>query len=251
MRTSIARVGMRKIAWLCLLALPAMAWGRLPPIQEPDNAVFSATQVIVVSHQKEDVYMVEETFLGLLKPKEAVNLPDFKLVTFEKMFGDPEPVAMDERTRILLFLRPDEKDAKRMVVSDYGYAFFYRDVEKVGELRDLANKAVTLRRKWEKACAIADPKLRLEALWPFLRLSLYTCHKMTLAELAKINPLPGDYLAEHLATYGPSERAGLMLLSRAIPSDELHAACIADVDAARNTYDTYLKEHHLDRMALP
>src|SRR5205085_2141188 len=116
------------------VAFPVLAWGRPVPNADANDAIFSSTQVILVSHSKDDNYLVEETFFGSLKPKETVSLKGFKVVTWAK-FGDPEPVKTTERMRILLLLRPDEKDSTKLVVTDYGDAFFYRDAEKIGELR--------------------------------------------------------------------------------------------------------------------
>lgn len=233
-------------------ALPSVAsaaLARLPPPQEPDNAVFTATEVIIVSPIKEDSYLVEETALGSLQPKEFVTLPGFKLVTYGKR-GDEQPVTMDEQTRILLFLRPDEKDPKQFVVTDYGHAFFFRDVKQIAELQTMAKAAVALRRRWEKAISIADPAERLEALWPYLKNSSRACATMTIEHLARLNPLPGDYLAERLAKYPASERAGWMLLCRQFPSDKLHAALIVDVVSARRAFDAYLKAHGIERLAM-
>jgi hypothetical protein len=236
------------MACAALLSTPSITGARLPPPQEPDNAVFTATEVLVVSHAKEDTYMVEESWLGSLQVKDSVTLPGFKLVTFGKM-GNEQPVEMNEQTRILLFLRPDEKDPKRLAITDYGYAFFFRDAKQLGELQTMAKDAIALRRRWEKAVSIAEPADRLEALWPYLTGSSRACATLTIEHLAKLNPLPGDYLAERMATYPASERGGWMLLCRQFPSDKLHAAAIADVKSARRAFETYLAAQGLERLA--
>jgi hypothetical protein len=227
---SLASVSGLSSVFCCLLLVglvfgfPIVARAHLPPIQDADDAVFSATQVVLVAHLKDDQYSVVETFLGTLKPGDTVTLPGFKLVTFNKMHGDAQPVKVDERTRILLFLRPDEKDASKLVVTGYGFDYFYRDADKIAELREIANGAIAYKRKWETAIAIQEPQRRVEKLLPYVLKSPPSCWKLTLVELAKLNPLPGDYIAEHLESYPSADRARLMQRSGQLPSARLHAA---------------------------
>ena len=45
--------------------------------------------------------------------------------------------------------------------------------DEVALLRRAAERAVDLRKQWEKSAAISDPKQRVAALWPFLALHTY------------------------------------------------------------------------------
>lgn len=87
-----------------------------------------------------------------------------------------------------------------------------------------AERAVDLRRQWEKAASISDPKQRVAALWPFLSMRTYgvSFFKHTELELQKANPASGEYFAEHFDDMAFNERMSLLLAAGAYGSERLH-----------------------------
>src|SRR5262249_18416229 len=137
----------------------------------------------------------------------AIKLPGFRLYTIQE-YGPELVEPMTPDTRILLFLR-SKKDGWE--VTHYGYCFFWRqEPEKVKELREMADKAVSLRRSWEAARDTPDQQLRVEALWPYLWGQGVSFLQHTERELQKIGSRAGDYIAQQLEAMSHSQRMTIL-----------------------------------------
>jgi hypothetical protein len=232
------------LMWLC----PPMGAKTLEYLQDPNDAIFSATDVVIVASAGGDDFKVEQSLLGSAKDDQTITLPGFKLLQW-KFPEDRVAVPITGGTRILLFLHTDPHDAGKLQIAEDGMGYFYRDVGQVDDLRQLAEKAIAEKKKWDAIVAMKPSMAKVEALWPYVRGSwLSDSRRMTLAELSKMKPLAGDYLADRLPWYKPDERVGMMQLYPQIPSQNLRGAIIADMQGACAAVDVYLAEEQRDNL---
>jgi len=233
------------------LGLGAPSWARLVPVREAREGVFDARKVVIVRHLRDNQYLVESSFLGEARPDEVVEVPDFRLYTIQDL--GPELVdPITEKTHILMFLRPIAAKAGAWEVTAYGYCFFWtQDEEGVGDLKKIATAATALRASWEKARDVADPRARVEALWPFLDLRKYgvSCLHHTEDELARTGAVAGDVLAGLLPKLPDAEFGTMIGCAPRFGGASLHRALRADLDATRARHEAYLRDHGIGRIA--
>jgi len=229
---------------MLMFAIASEAFARLPPMPDGNDAVFTATHVVIVSPGKPHAFIVQRSYLGDLAVGSAIELPTFRLVTWNDM-GLEQPQSLTDSTHILLFLRRDGNSHGVLAIIDYGNAFFFRDLARIDELDAMATRAIDYHRRWQVARDTFDRQGRIRALFPYLLNPAESCHHLTLTELAKLNPDSGDYLAEILPRVSPNECQSLLLDIRQLQSPRSHSAAIAMVDRARAQLSNYLDAHHL------
>jgi len=108
-------------------------------------------------------------------------------------------------------------------------------------LRRAAERAVDLRRQWEKAASISDPKQRVAELWPFLSLHTFgvSFFEHTQSELQKAAPAAGEYFAEHFDEMSHDEKMSLLPGAGTYGSKSLHDKLIKHLDAQQHIYEEY------------
>lgn len=178
MRT-VVRFGLRHcfllaIFYMGLVTLTAFA--RIVPSKDPLNGVLDAQLVVIVRRspvENSKLFTVEEVFLGEAKRGDPIDLGDFKLSIVQES-GPPVVDPISSETAILLFLQKNKDSGTRWEPTYFKESFFWvQRTQEVALLRRAAERAVDLRRKWEKAAIISDPKQRVAALWPFLSMPTY------------------------------------------------------------------------------
>ena len=109
-------------------------------------------------------------------------------------------------------------------------------------LRRAAERAVDLRKQWEKAAGISDRKQRVAALWPFLGLHTYGVSflKHTESELQKAAPAAGEYFADRLDEMTHNERMLLLPKAGAYGSKRLHDKLIKHLNERQDVYEAYV-----------
>ena len=120
--------------------------------------------------------------------------------------------------------------------------FWVQRTEDVALLKRAAERAVNLRRDWEKAAATPDPKLRVAVLWPFLSLPTYGVSFLqhTESELQKAAPSAGEYFADHLDAMTHNERMSLLPEAGAYGSKKLHDKLRRHLDLQQHIYQEYV-----------
>ena len=115
--------------------------------------------------------------------------------------------------------------------------------EDVALLRRAAEPAVDLRKQWEKAANISDPKQRVAALWPFLSLSTYGVSflRHTESELQKAAPAAGGYFADHLDEMSHNELMSLLPEAGAYGSKKLHDKLRDHLELQQHIYEESVK----------
>jgi hypothetical protein len=114
-------------------------------------------------------------------------------------------------------------------------------------LRVMARSALALRTEWLAARDVSDASTRARALWPYLFSHNGSCRKQTEAELHKIGPVAGEYLADLLPSL-PYEQKGMLLrLSGEYRSPRLHAALIADLRQQQNVWAGIMARQHVSK----
>jgi len=264
---------------LLVLCIAAPALAETAPRQDPDDAVFTATEVVIVAPDKPHTFRVERSYRGDLAIGSKIDLPTFELESWG-MWQNRQSETMTADTRILMFLRPDAKNPAAHEITDWGDAFFFRDVAQVDELDEMAKHALGRHKKWQDARDLVDPAERIRALLSFLldiepkrkqQLAacehfqaardprepgnhiralpprffdpVNSCERLTREELAKLTPAPADYVASLLA--GPTPRDCLLVGVCGLRSPKSHAAMIAAVDVARQRVEKYLAAREL------
>jgi hypothetical protein len=229
---------------LLVLLSTASALAALPPTQDPNDAVFTATHIVIVSSENPPTFTVERVYRGNLAVGAKIDLPTFQLFTWGEL-RDKRPHPFTENTRILLFLRPDAKNPAAFEIADYGNAYFFRNVVDIEQLESLAKSARAFHNKWKEARDLSDPDDRVRAMFPYLLHSARNCKRLTLEELVKLNPQSGDYLASVLPTYSLGDCQSLLLDIRQLQSPKAHAAAITAINHARVRFNIYLANHDL------
>src|SRR5262245_20209658 len=224
---------------LLLFLLPVDSSARPVPPRDPREGVLDASLVSIVRLETQDRFEIEEVFLGDQNAGDVIKLPGFKLYTVQGYGPDlVEPMTPD--TRILLFLRSKEDGWE---VTSFGYCFFWRhEMEKVKELRAIAEQTVSLRRDWEAARDTADELLRVEALWPYLWGHGVSFLQHTEKELQKIGPVAGDYIARKFEVMTHSQLMTLMPELGAYGGERSHQALIERLKNRQRRYENLLAE---------
>jgi hypothetical protein len=188
--------------------------------------------------------------LGPKKAGDVIKLPGFRLYTVQER-GPEKVEPITPQTRILLFLKPKEKDPDALEVTSYGYCFFWvHKPGKVSDLRRIAEEAVGLRKSWEKARDIRDERARVEALWPYLWNHGRSFLDHTRKELQKTGAVAGDYIAERLPDLTHGQRMTLLPNLGAYGGERLHAVLIAHLKQQRRLYEAFLAFHGPDGKAI-
>jgi hypothetical protein len=224
---------------LFFFLLCADSSARLVPQRDPREGVLDASLVTIVRPETQDWFRIDEVFLGDQSVGGAIKLPGFRLYTVQE-YGPELVEPMTPDTRILLFLRSKEGGWE---VTHYGYCFFWRhEPEKMKELREMADEAVSLRRSWEAARDTPDEQLRVETLWPYLWGRGVSFLKHTERELQKIGPGAGDYIAQQLEVMTHGQRMTLLPNLGAYGSERSHRALIRHLKSRQQLYDRFLAE---------
>ena len=237
-------------AVLLVLLSARWAFARLVPPRDAKEGVLDATLVVIVSKEGKDVFRTEEVLLGQRKPGDSIRLPGFRLYTIQ-MYGPEKVELITERTRILLFLKPKEKNPDAFEVTSHGYCFFWvHEPEKITDLRRVGNKALELRNSWEKARDIQDERKRVEALWAYLWNHGVSFFRHTQRELQETGTAAGDYIAERLPDMSHGHRMSLLPELGAYGSKQLHTFLIGHLKQQRQIYETFLRKHGFDSKGL-
>lgn len=104
----------------CLLLSSSDSLAKLVPARDYRNGILDAEQVVLVSQESPGSFRVEEAFLGSANSGDSIELPGFRLFTYQRYGPDlVEPITPD--TRILLFLRHKKEMPAAWEPTDFGY----------------------------------------------------------------------------------------------------------------------------------
>jgi hypothetical protein len=227
---------------LILLVLPNTSNAKLIPRRDPRAGVLDANHVVLVKQEVSDQFQIEEVYLGDSKPGDIINLPGFKLFTYQQYGPDiVEPITPD--TRILLFLKHKEEDMSAWEITAYGYCFFWvHSLDKVYDLRKMARDSVALRKSWEVARDQLDERSRVEALWPFLWNNDGYFLRHTEAELKKVGPVAGDYIAQQFDAMTHDQRMELVRELGDYASSYSRQALLKHLKKLQQTHEKFLEQ---------
>jgi hypothetical protein len=155
---------------------------------------------------------------------DSIGLGDFKLSITQES-GPPIVEPINSTTRILLFLQRVKNSPTLWKPTYFEESYFWvQRAEDVALLRRAAERAIDLRKEWERAANIPDPKQRVAALWPFLSMPTYGVSFLqhTQSELQKAAPAAGEYFADHLDEMSHNQRMSLLPEAGAYGSKKLH-----------------------------
>jgi len=226
---------------------------KLIPRRDPLDGALDATLIVIVNQQSPGLFEVQEVFLGYAVRGQVLSMPDFKLIvedTSAPIFGVERIEPIYDGTRILVFLKPagktpgdaNLKSSPNWAVAGFGNCYFWsHDPRKLDSLRSMAASALTLRRSWESARDIPDERQRAEALWPFLWSHNSTCYRRTEAELEKIGPIAGDYIAEQLEKMDYRQKNTFLTTFAAYRSPRLHTALIRELKEQEAAWEALLR----------
>lgn len=232
----------------CLLLSSSVSLAKLVPARDYRNGILDAELVVIVSQESPSSFRVEQTFLGSANSGDSIELPGFRLFTYQQYGPDiVEPITPD--TRILLFLRHNKEMPAAWEPTDFGYSFFWaQNPEQVPQLRKTAEQAVGLRRRWEEAANTPDPRHRAETLWPFLSMKDYgpSFLEHTKSALQKIAPISGDYFAEHFDEMPQWNRMDLFKNAGAYGGNKLHQKLTNYIKAQQSFYESSAATYKLN-----
>jgi len=231
----------------CLFLSSSVSFAKLVTPRDYRNGILDAELVVIVSQESPSSFRVEEAFLGSANRGDSIELSGFRLFT-EQQYGPDivEPITPD--TRILLFLCHKKDQPAAWEPTYFGYSFFWvQGPEQVSQLRKTAEQAVALRRRWEAAANSPDPRLRAEALWPFLSMKDYgpSFLEHTKSALQKIAPISGDYFAERFADMPSWDRADLFQNAGAYGGDKLHQTLTNYLTTQQQLYESSVLTYKL------
>lgn len=236
---------MRLIAALFASLVTLSAFARIVPNKDPLNGVLDAELVVIAGPSlsgKPGIFRIGEVFLGELHAGDSIDLGDFKLSVIQEC--DPTKIEpINPATRILFFLQRAKNSATLWKPTYFEESYFWvQRTEDVALLKRAAERAVNLRRDWEKAAATPDPKLRVADLWPFLSLPTYgvSFFQHTDSELQKTAPSAGEYFADHRDGMSHNERMSLLAEAGALGSERLHDKLRKHLDLQRQIYEEYV-----------
>lgn len=226
-----------------ILALPDTSSAKLIPRRDPRAGVLDANLVVLVKQEVSDQFQIEEVYLGESKPGDVINLPGFKLFTYQQYGPDIiEPITPD--TRILFFLEHKEGDMSAWGITAYGYCFFWvHNLDKVDDLRKMARDSLALRTSWEAARDQPDERSRVEALWPFLWNNDGYFLRHTEAELKKVGSVAGDYIAQQFYAMTHNQRMELVRELGFYASSYSRQVLLKHLKKVQHTYETFLEQH--------
>jgi hypothetical protein len=233
----------RALLLLCSLLLAgAASFAKLVAGRDFRNGILDAELVVLVLQQSPDSFRVEEVFLGNASNGDSIELPGFTLFT-EQQYGPDVREPITSNTRILLFLRHKKDTPAAWEPTFFGYSFFWvQNPQQVTQLRRTAEQAVALRRQWEQAANISDPRRRAEALWPFLSVKDYgpSFLEYTKSALQNMAPVSGEYFAEQFANMARWDRADLFKDAGAYGSEKLHETLSNYIRTQQQLYETFV-----------
>ncbi len=221
------------------------AFARIVPAKDPLNGVLDAELVVIVRRspvENSKLFTIEEVFLGDAKKGDSIDLGDFKLLIVQES-GPPVVDPIYSETAILLFLQKDKDSGTRWEPTYFKESFFWvQRPQEVALLTRAAERAVDLRRQWEKATIISNPKQRVAALWPFLSMPTYgvSFFKHTESELQKASPASGEYFAEHFDEMSSNERMSLLAGAGAYGSEKLHETLRNYLNQQQRLYEGFV-----------
>ncbi len=236
---------MRLIAALFTSLVAISAFARIVPHKDPLDGVLDTELVVIAGSSlsgKPGIFRIDEVFLGELHAGDSIDLGDFKLSVIQR-YGPPKIESITPATRILFFLQRAKNFATLWKPTYFEESYFWvQRTEDVALLKRAAERAVNLRRDWEKAAAIPDPKLRVAELWPFLSLPTYGVSFLqhTESELQKAAPVAGEYFADHLDAMSHNERMSLLAEAGAYCSQKLHDKLRRHLDLQQHIYQEYV-----------
>ncbi len=179
--------------------------GKIVPRRNPLDGAQDATVIVIMRQESPGVFRVEETFLGDVTLGQSLLLPGFAMAVEDTS----TPICCHERiepifenTRILVFLKPAAASPHSRHFGDWAVAgmencyFWSYDPDDLDSLRSMAKDALALRKSWNTARNLPDPRKRVEALWPYVWSHEYACHEQTQDALQALGPVAGDYVAE-------------------------------------------------------
>jgi hypothetical protein len=126
----------------CLLLSSSLSFAKLVPARDYRNGILDAELVVIVSQESPSSFRVEQAFLGSANSGDSIELPGFRLFTYQQYGPDiVEPITPD--TRILLFLRHKKEMPVAWELTDFGYSFFWvQNPEQVPQLRKTAEQGL-------------------------------------------------------------------------------------------------------------
>jgi hypothetical protein len=185
------------------------------------------------------LFSIEEVFLGNLIKGQSLSLPGFRMMVEDRsnpVAGREREETIGENTRILIFLKTPAG-----IVAGFGNCYFWsHDPAKLEPLRGMAASALALRRSWEAARDIPDERQRAAALWPFLWSHGRMCYHQTEAELQKIGPAAGDYIADQLGSMTYAQKDVFLNHLGAYRSPGLHQALIRELKQQQAAWEALL-----------
>lgn len=240
---------MRVLLVLCCLLLSAIAsFAKLVAARDYRNGILDAELVVIVSQERPGSFTVEEAFLGSAKRGDSLELPGFRLFT-EQEYGPDIVEPITRNTRILLFLYHKKGVPAAWEPTHFGYSFFWvQNPGQVSRLRETAERAVALRRRWDEAANAPDPRQRVAALWPFLSMKDYgpDLLRHTESALRQVAPISGDYFAEHFDDMPHSDRMDLLRDAGSYGGDKLHQKLTADIKTQQELYERFVSTYKLN-----
>lgn len=219
------------------------AHARLPERHDVRNGALDASLIVIVRPQQPDVFQIEEVLLGDRKVGSMIRLPKFEL------YGPDElqrgrvlyPITDDTRILLLLLLEPRKGAPQELAVCFHGTCFFWVDAPgRAKELRDIANKALILRRSWFEARGKVDPVERVESLWPFMWNTSINVSRRTIVELKRTAPTAGDYIVEQFDELNHSQRMTCIVDAGEFGGEKLRELLKRHLTLQQRNYETYL-----------
>lgn len=225
---------------LTILLLSGSAYAKLVPARDPRAGVLDSSLIVLVKEERESFFQVEEVFLGDGNVGDVISLPGFRLFTYQNYGADlVEPITPD--TRILLFLQPAKDEPGKYEVTAYGYCFFWvHDLNKVDDLRKIANDAVALRKAWETARDNPDGEARVKALWPYLWEPQGYFYQHTHEELQKAGVIAGDFIASQFEALDIDQRAMIIRDLGLIGGEKLHEVLASYMRTQQTSFEKFL-----------
>ncbi len=235
------------VATFCICLISFSTFAKLVPVKDPANGVLDADLVVIVQYSAigpPGTFVIREVLLGNAKQGDSICLGDFKLSVLQEE-GPTVVVPITPETRILVFLQR-QKCAPGLWQPTYFKSsyFWVQRPEDTPLLKRAGERVVHLRKQWEAARDLPDPKQRVAALWPFLSLSSYGVSfvEHTKAEMTKLKPVSGEYFAQQFDAMSHDERMLLLPDAGAYGSQQLHARLIADLKLNMHYYEAFAEK---------
>lgn len=236
---------------LVVLSSADLGFTKLVRPRSAREGILDAQLVAIVRQKAPDLYEIEEVYWGNAEAGDSISLQGFQLSTRQEYGADLiDPISSE--TRILLFLRHKTDDPSGWEPTDYGYCFFWvQETERIFQLRNTAQAAVALRRRWEEAASIPDPQRRVEGLWPYIHLQEYGVSFLehTKAELRKTGQVAGDYFAQQFDGMSPDDRSPLYYEAGSYGSEKLHQTMIRQLRREQQDFQGFLATRGLSGRA--